>query len=130
MLGTRAPGPRRVHRPPRRPERRLRPSEGIAARRTARSLAPRDEPISVRDARYTPLQRSGAFHDPSYGDHPGRRRHRRPPRRLPAAASGGGSAEFEVEGWKVHGTVVKVGDIVVKDFKAGGFEAEAEFTRR
>lgn len=48
----------------------------------------------------------------------------------PAAASGGGSAEFEVEGWKVHGTVVKVGDIVVKDFKAGGFEAEAEFTDR
>ena len=46
------------------------------------------------------------------------------------AAAGGGSAEFEVEGWKVHGTVVKVGDIVVKDFKAGGFEAEAEFTRR
>ncbi|WP_436735912.1 hypothetical protein [Streptomyces sp. BBFR102] len=48
----------------------------------------------------------------------------------PAAAQGGGSAEFEVEGWKAAGTVVKVGDIVVKDFKAAGFEAEAEFTQR
>ncbi|CAM5291137.1 MULTISPECIES: hypothetical protein [Streptomyces] len=48
----------------------------------------------------------------------------------PAAAHGGSGAEFEVEGWKAAGTVVKVGDIFVGDFKAAGFEAEAEFTRR
>ncbi|MGN4160016.1 hypothetical protein ACRWOO_10075 [Streptomyces sp. NEAU-PBA10] len=48
---------------------------------------------------------------------------------LAAAPAAADKAEFEVEGWKAHGTVVKVGDIVVKDFKAGGFEAEAEFTR-
>ncbi|MFD4985015.1 hypothetical protein [Streptomyces sp. NPDC058374] len=49
----------------------------------------------------------------------------------PAAAAGGGTgAEFEVEGWKASGTVVKVGDIFVGDYDAAGFEAEAEYHRR